>query len=123
MYCFVFWKLSNLGRYRIPLFIYAVVMQSAFLISYVWFTHYFRTAESVDRDYFDVFANGIFVFYFLLMIPLVAALCIHTYKGIQKLAIGKASKIIMMILFVFLCLVISVFGVYAHFFFYYGFAP
>lgn len=98
-------------------------MHSAFLISFAWMMNYFRTTESLNRDYYDVFANGLFTFYFSLIVPFVVALCIHVYKGIWKLEVTRNSKIVMLALFILLCLVVSTVGYYAHFIFYYGFAP
>lgn len=123
VFCFTLWKLHNLGKYRIPLFIYGVVMQSAFLISFAWIMNYFRTTESLNRDYYDVFGNGVIVFYWLLIVPFIVALCIQVYKGIWKLEVTKNSKIILLALFILLCLVVAGAGFYLHVFFYYGFAP
>ena len=123
VYCFIFWKLHHLGKYRIPLVIYGVVMHSAFLISFAWMMNYFRTTESLNRDYYDVFATGLFTFYILLIVPFIVALCIQVYKGIWKLEATRNSKIVLLALFILLCLVVSVVGYYAHFIFYYGFAP
>ncbi len=74
IYCFILWKLHNLGKHRIPLVIYGVVMQSAFLMSFAWMINYFRTTKSFNRDHYDAFA-----FYGLLIIPFIAALCIQVY--------------------------------------------
>lgn len=98
-------------------------MQSAFLISFAWMMNYFRTTESLNRDYYDVFGNGLVAFYCLLIVPFIVALCIQTYKGIRKLEIARNSKITMLVLFIFLCLVVSVVGYYVHLLFYAGFAP
>lgn len=123
IYCVILWNLYGLGKYRLPLFIYGVVVQSTFLISFAWMMNYFRTTESLDRDYYDVFANGVMGFYGLLVVPFIIGLCIQTYKGIWRLDVTKASKIAMLVLFVLLCLFAAVIGFYVHFFFYYGFAP
>lgn len=123
IYCFAFWTLRNLGKFRIPLFLYALVVQLAFLIFFFWMSNYFRTTESLNRDYYDIFLNWLGIFYFLMAIPLMVSLWYQTYKGIWKLEIGKASKTIMMVLFVIVCLILLVVGLYAHILFYYGFAP
>lgn len=98
-------------------------MHAAFLLSLAWMVNYFRTTESPDRDYYDVFANGLVTFYFLLIVPFIIAMCIQVYKGIWKLEVTRNSKIVLFAMFIVLCLVVSVFGYYAHFIFYYGFAP
>lgn len=123
IYCFIFWKLRNLGRYRIPLFFYAAIIQLAFLGLFAWTSMRFREDESFSRDYVDTFGNGIILFYFLMLVPLLVGLWIHTYRGIGKLEVGKAAHIIMMGMFVAFCLMVSVIGFYLHLFFYYGFAP
>jgi hypothetical protein len=122
-YCFIFWKMRNLGKYRIPLFVYAVVMQFSFLASFAWFVNSIRADASLSREDIDAFFDGVFIFYFLLVVPFMISLIIQTCKGIWKLEVEKASKIIMMIIFILPCLVVSVIGLYLHVFFYYGFAP
>ncbi|MGM0896537.1 MAG: hypothetical protein ACQEV0_01480 [Bacillota bacterium] len=106
-----------------PLFIYGLLVQLSFLAFFFWMSRYFRTDESVNRDYFDVFGNGLVIFYFLMVVPLAIALWVQVYKGIWRLQIGKVSKIIMMVLFVLMTLVVAFVGFYAHILFYYGFAP
>lgn len=123
IYCFSFWTLRNLGKYRIPSFIYALVVQLAFLVLLFWMNNYIRTAESVNWDYYDVYGNWLSIFYFLMVVPLIIALWVQVYKGIWKLEVGKVTKVILMLLFVIVCLVFSVVGLYAHILFYYGFAP
>ena len=115
--------LRNLGTFRIPLFIYGLVVQLSFLAFFFGMSRYFRASDSVNRDYFDVFGNCLIVFYFLMVVPFVIALWVQVYKGIWRLDIGKISKIIMMVLFVLVTLVAAFFGFYAHILFYYGFAP
>jgi len=115
--------LRNLEKFRIPLFIYGLVVQLSFLVFFFGMSRYFRTSDSVNRDYFDVFGNGLAIFYFLMVVPLAIALWVQVYKGIWRLDVGKVSKIIMMGLFVPVTLVISFVGFYAHILFYYGFAP
>ena len=105
------------------MFIYAVIVQLSFLAFFFGMSRYFRTSDSVNRDYFDVFGNGLIIFYFLMVVPLAIALWIQVYKGIWKLQIGKASKTIMMALFIVMTLVVSFVGFYGHVLFYYGFAP
>lgn len=122
-YCFIFWKLNNLGRYRIPLFSYSVVVQLSFLLLYAWMHYSFKDDINFAREYTGAFGIGIMVFYFLMIIPFFIALGIHTYKGIQKLEITKRSKGIMLALVLITSIVFSVTGFYMHLFFYYGFAP
>lgn len=115
--------LRNLGKFRVPLFIYGLVVQLSFLAFFFGMSRYFRTSDSVNRDYFDVFGNGLAIFYLLMVVPFVVALWVQVYKGIWRLDIGKISKIIMMVLFVLMTLIVTFFGFYAHILFYYGFAP
>lgn len=105
------------------MFVYAVVIQLAFLVFFFWMSNYFRTTESLNRDYFDVFGNGLVIFYFLMVVPLAIALWVQVYKGIWRLDVGKAAKIVLMTLFVLMTLVVAFVGFYAHILFYYGFAP
>lgn len=123
IYCFIFWKLGNLGKFRRPLFAYAVVVQLAFLIFFAGMENAFKGDLNFANNYTDAFAIGIIVFYFLMVIPFVIALGVHLYKGTQKLAISRMAKGIMMILFIGFSLFFSVIGFYFHFIFYYGFAP
>ena len=115
--------LRNLEKFRIPLFIYGLVVQLSFLVFFFGMSRYFRTSESVNRDYFDVFGNGLAIFYFLMVVPFVMALWVQVYKGIWRLDIGKFPKATMMVLFVLMTLVFAFVGFYAHILFYYGFAP
>lgn len=105
------------------MFVYAVTVQLSFLAFFFGMSRYFRTSDSVNRDYFEVFGNGLIIFYFLMVVPLAIALWIQVYKGIWKLQIGKASKAIMTALFAVMTLVVSFAGFYGHMLFYYGFAP
>ncbi|PSL41033.1 hypothetical protein B0H99_103167 [Planomicrobium soli] len=123
VYCFIFWKLRNLGKYRMPMFFYAVAMQLAFLSSVAWMEHSFKVDESFALKYAVAFGDGVVIFYFLLVVPLVVSLWIQVYKEIWKLEVGKMSKVIMMAMFVLHCLIVSFIGLYLHVFFYYGFAP
>ncbi|WP_298828801.1 hypothetical protein [uncultured Planococcus sp.] len=123
IYCFAFWKFGNLGRFRIPLFIYAVIIQFLFLILFAWTNNRFRTDESFSREYVNIFGNGIILFYFLMVVPLLAALWVHTYKGVEKLEVGKISRWVMIGIFIVFTLISSTIGFYLHVFFYYGFAP
>ncbi|MBU9671812.1 hypothetical protein KQ939_07845 [Planococcus sp. CP5-4] len=77
----------------------------------------------MNRDYFDIFGNGLAIFYPLMVVPFVVALWVQVYKGIWRLDVGKVSKIIMMVLFVLMTLLVAFVGFYAHILFYYGFAP
>lgn len=77
----------------------------------------------MNWDYYDVFGNWLSIFYFLMVVPLIIALWVQVYKGIWKLEVGKVTKVILMLLFMIVCLVFSVIGLYAHILFYYGFAP
>ena len=105
------------------MFIYGLVVQFSFLAFFFGMSRYFRTNDSVNRDYFDVFVNGLAILYLLMVVPFVIALWVQVYKGVWRLDVGKISKIIMMVLFVLMTLVVAFFGFYAHILFYYGFAP
>lgn len=115
--------LRNLGKFRVPLFIYGLVVQLSFLVFFFRMSRYFRTSDSVNRDYYDIFVNGLVIFYLLMVVPFVVALWVQVYKGVWRLDIGKISKITMMALFVLMTLIFTFFGFYAHILFYYGFAP
>lgn len=123
VYCFIFWNLYNLGKYRLPLFFYAVAVQSVFLLSYGWVNNYFKRAESLKREYVDMFGDGIVLFYFLLAIPFTCSLWIQAFQGIRKLKIDKTAKLFLFVLFALLSIIFAVIGFYLHVFFYYGFAP
>lgn len=123
IYCFVFWKFSNLGRFRIPLFFYSVMIQLAFLGLFAWMNNRFRANEHFSHNYVDLYGDGIVLFYFLLVMPLLGALWVHTYKGIEKLNFGKMAGLAIMGMFIVFCLICSIIGFYLHVFFYYGFAP
>lgn len=123
IYCFILWKLSTLGKFRVPLFLYGVIVQLSFLILYAWVNNSFKGDINFSREYANAFGMGIIVFYFLMIVPFFIALGIHIYKGVRKLEITGTSKVVMMIIFTFFCLVFSVTGFYLHLFFYYGFAP
>ncbi|ALS75792.1 hypothetical protein AUC31_11555 [Planococcus rifietoensis] len=123
IYCVVLWMLRNLGKFRVPLFIYGLVVQLSFLVFFFRMSRYFRTSDSVNRDYYDIFVNGLVIFYLLMVVPFVVALWVQVYKGVWRLDIGKISKITMMALFVLMTLIFTFFGFYAHILFYYGFAP
>lgn len=77
----------------------------------------------MNRDYYDIFVNGLVIFYLLMVVPFVVVLWVQVYKGVWRLDIGKISKITMMALFVLMTLIFTFFGFYAHILFYYGFAP
>lgn len=98
-------------------------MQLSFLVLFAWTSSRFQTDESFSRDYVDAFGDGIILFYFLMVVPLLTALWIHTYKGIRKLEVGKLTQVAMIGMFVVFTLIFSVIGLYLHVFFYYGFAP
>ena len=106
-----------------PLFIYGLLVQLSFLAFFFRMSRYFRTSESVNRDYYGVFVNGLFIFYLLMVVPFVLALWVQVYKGIWNLQVGQVSRVIMMVLFILMTLVVAFVGFYAHILFYYGFAP
>ncbi|TAA69233.1 hypothetical protein [Planococcus salinarum] len=123
IYCFIYWKLSNLGGFRKPLFAYAVVVQLSFLILYAWINNAFKGDINFSREWTDAYAIGIIIFYFLMILPFFIALGIHIYKGVGKLEITRTAKVTMMIIYTLFSLVFSVTGFYLHLFFYYGLAP
>lgn len=106
-----------------PMFFYAVVIQSVFLLSFGVIGNYFRSTQSLKREYVDMFGDGIVVFYFLLALPLLFSLWIQTFKGISKLEIDRNAKQIIFVLFVLCSVILGVIAFYLHVFFYYGFAP
>lgn len=123
IYCFIIWNLRNLGKFRLPLFAYAVGIQLAFLTLYTWMINSFEGDLNFANNYTNAFAISIMVFYFLMVVPFVIALGIHIYKGIKKLEITRTAKGIMITLFIVFSLTFSVTGFYLHVFFYFGFAP
>lgn len=123
IYCLIFWNMGNLGRYRIPLFVYAIVVQSAFLLYFFWTDQSSRTDDGMTQEQAFAFGDRIVLFYFFFAIPLILSLWIQMQKEIWKLEIDKKRKWIMMALFVVVCVIFSIIGFFAHVFFYYGFAP
>lgn len=120
IYCFVFWKLRSLGKVRIPVFIYSVVIQFIFLGYLYW---YYSIAP-VDNDNINaLFFNSIDVFYLLLAVPLFIALFVSMYKGIMQKEVTKSTKLVVIPLFTISFLIAAVIGFYLHVFWYYGFAP
>lgn len=115
--------MGNLGRYRIPLFIYAILVQLVFLLYFFWADQSSRSDDGMTQKQAFVFGDRIVLFYFFFAIPLILSLWIQMQKEIWKLEIDKKSKWIMMALFVMVCLIFAIIGLYAHVFFYYGFAP
>lgn len=106
-----------------PFFLYSVMIQLVFLGLFAWMNNRFRANERFSHDYVDLYGDGIVLFYFLMVVPLLGALWIHTYKGVEKLNFGKMTGVALMGIFIIFGLIFAIIGFYLHVFFYYGFAP
>lgn len=120
-YCFIFWKLTDLNRYRKPLFIYSISIQALFLIFFTSFTLFLK--ENQANRGLEYFGLGLVIFYITIVSPLIVSLFVSIYKKMKKTNQLKGLGILVFLFLILLAIGITFVGYYIYILFYYGFAP